>query len=175
LILALTAFLMWIVVSGERKPLSSIGLRGDAVGRSLAWGVALAIAAVGAILACLAVYGALGIHYGSGSALSHSLPVTFLTIVRAGIAEEVFYRGYAIERLQSLTGSKWIAAAVSLAAFVGFHYRQGAAGMGLILAIGVIFTGFYLWKRNLVALITAHFLVDFVPNVLVPLVSGGNN
>lgn len=172
LILALTAFLMWIVVARERKPLSSIGLRGDSIGRSLAWGVALAIAGVAAILACLAVYGALGIHYGSGTALSHSLPVTFLTIVRAGISEEVFYRGYAIERLHALAGSKWIAAALSLAAFVGFHYRQGLPGMGLVLAIGLIFTGFYLWKRNLLALMVGHFLIDFVPNVLLPLVSG---
>ena len=35
------------------------------------------IAAVAGILACLACLWRLGIHYGSGSALSHSLPVTF--------------------------------------------------------------------------------------------------
>jgi CAAX protease family protein len=174
-ILALTAVLMWVVVSGERKPLSSIGLRFDGLGRSLAWGVGLAIAAFAGLVICLGIYGVLGIHYGEGAAISRALPVTLLTVVRAGISEELFYRGYAIERLQSLTGSRWIAGLVPLVMFAGFHYRQGVPGMVLALVIGAIFTAFYLWKRNLVAAIIAHFLVDFVPNVLVPLVSGGNS
>ena len=83
-----------------------------------------------------------------------------------GISEEVLYRGYAIERLQSITGSKWIAAAISLILFAAFHFRQGLAGVVLAFVLGAILTAFYLWKRNLVANITAHFLVDFIPNVL---------
>jgi CAAX protease family protein len=167
-ILALTAFLLWIVVTRERQPLSSIGFRVDRIGRSLAWGFALAIVCFAAVLACLASYSALGVHYGEGAALSRSLPVTLLTVMRAGISEEVFYRGYAIERLQSLTGSKSIAGAISLAAFAGFHFRQGPAGIVLALVLGAVITGYYLWKRDLLAAMFAHFLVDFVPNVLVP-------
>lgn len=30
----------------------------------------------------------------------------------------------------------------------------------------------YIWKRDLKANIIAHFIVDFVPNVLIPLLSG---
>ena len=135
----------------------------------------LAIVAFVGLVICLAVYGALGIHYGEGAAISRALPVTLLTVTRAGISEELFYRGFAIERLQALTGSPWIAGAVTLLMFASFHYRQGVPGMVLALVIGAIFTAFYLWKRNLVALIFAHFLVDFVPKVLIPLVSGGNS
>ena len=64
------------------------------------------------------------------------------------------------------------AAALSLAAFAGFHYRQGAPGIVLALVLGGLITLFYLWKRNLLAAMFAHFLVDFVPNVLVPLAGG---
>jgi membrane protease YdiL (CAAX protease family) len=173
-ILALTVFLLWIVVGRERQPLSSIGLRTDRIGQSLAWGLGLAIVCFAAIVACLAAYSALGIHYGDGAAISRSLPVTFLAVLRAGISEEVLYRGYAIEQLQSLTGSKWLAAAISLAGFAGFHFRQGLSGIFLALVLGGVITAFYLWRRDLIAAMFAHFLVDFVPNVLLPAVGASN-
>jgi len=172
-ILALTALLIWIVVKGERRPLSSIGLQNAGLGRSVAWGAGLAAAAFAVLIACLAAYSVLGIHYGDGPAISRALPVTLLTVVRAGISEEVFYRGFAIERLESLIGSKWIAAGVSLLMFAAFHYRQGLPGIWVAFLLGGVFTAFYLWKRNLVATIIAHFLVDFVPNVLLPLLGAG--
>lgn len=171
-ILALTAFLLWIVVRREGLPLSSIGLRFDRPGRSLAWGLGLTAIIIVALLGLLAVYGMLGVRYGEGGAIAASMWVTLLTVVRAGVSEEIFYRGFALERLQSLTGSKWVAAAVTLLVFAGFHYRQGIAGIVLALVLGAIMTSFYLWKRDLAVTIVAHFLVDFIPNVLLPLVGG---
>lgn len=35
-----------------------------------------------------------------------------------------------------------------------------------MLIIATILTAFYLWRRDLIATIFAHFLVDFIPNVL---------
>jgi len=171
-ILALTTFLLWIVVSKERLPLSSVGIRTDGIGRSLAWGFGLAIVAFIALAGILVTYSALGIHYGEGAAISRTLLVTTLAVLRAGISEEVLYRGFALERLQSMTGSKWIAAGVTLALFAAFHFRQGWAGVFIAFAVGAILTAFYLWKRNLIANIFGHFLVDFVPNVLLPLIFG---
>jgi membrane protease YdiL (CAAX protease family) len=123
------------------------------------------------LAACLVVFQMLGIRYGEGdgSAVSTSLWVTLLVVIRAGVAEEVFYRGYAIERLESLTGSRWVAILLPLVCFAGFHFRQGLPGIFLALALGAILTGLYLWKRNLAANIVAHFLIDFGPNVLLPL------
>jgi membrane protease YdiL (CAAX protease family) len=171
-ILALTAFLLWIVVSRERLPLSSIGIRAEGIGRSLAWGLGLAVVAFIALFAVLAVYSTMGIHYGEGTAISRALPVTLLAVTRAGISEEVLYRGFALERLQTMTGSKWMAAGLTLILFAAFHYRQGWPGVFIAFVVGAIFTGFYLWKRNLIANIFAHFLVDFIPNVLLPLIAG---
>ena len=173
-ILALTGLLLWLVRAGERQQLSSVGLRTERIVRSLAWGFGLAVVCFAAVAACLAVYSALGVHYGEGASIARSLPVTLLAVTRAGISEEIFYRGYAIERLQALTGSKWLAAAISLAAFAGFHFRQGVAGIMLAAVLGAIITGFYLWKRNLIAAIFAHFLVDFIPNVLLTALGGSN-
>jgi len=168
-ILALTAFLLWIVVDKERRPLSSIQLRFDGVGKSLAWGLGAAVVCLGIVLAILASYSALGIHYGEGSSIAPSLWVAFLTVMRAGISEEVFYRGFAISRMEELFGSKWIAAGISLVLFAGFHYRQVLAGIFIAFVLGAVLTMFFLWKRNLLAGIFAHFLVDFIPNVLLPL------
>ncbi len=173
LILAMVALLLWIVVSREKLPLSSIGLSRDGIGRSLAWGVAVAFVCAAGLAAILTAFHFLGIRYGSGGgAISVSLWATTLTVARAGIAEEIFYRGYAIERIQALTGSRWLAALIPLIAFAAFHYPQGLPGIAIAFLLGAILTGFYLWKRNLVANIFAHFLVDFVPNVLLPLLGG---
>jgi membrane protease YdiL (CAAX protease family) len=165
-ILALVALIFWLVTAKERLPLSSIGLHTDRIGRSLIRGLLLAavclVAAVGTIL----LYRSLGIAYGEGPGISRAIPVTILTVMRAGIAEEVLYRGFAIERLQTITGNKWIAAGVPLVLFALFHYRQGLAGIFIALLLGAFLTAFYLWKRDLLANIFGHFLTDFIPNVL---------
>ena len=173
-ILGLTALLIWIVRTGEGLPLSSIGIRTDRIGRLLAWGLGLAVACFAALFACLAVFAQLGIHYGEGQSIARSLPVILLTVIRAGISEEVFYRGFALERLQAWTGSKWIAAAVTLIIFAGFHYRQGLPGVALAFIIGAVLTAFYVWKRDLIAAMLGHFLVDFIPNVILPLFGDSN-
>jgi uncharacterized protein len=172
-ILALVALLLWIVVKGERQPLSSIGVGGTGVWRTLGWALVLMLLIVLGLAGCLGLFALTGVHYGQGSApLSVSMWATALTTARAGIAEEVFYRGYAIERIEALTGSRWAAALIPLIMFAAFHYRQGLPGIVVALVLGAILTAFYLWKRNLIANIIAHFLVDFIPNVLLPLLAG---
>jgi membrane protease YdiL (CAAX protease family) len=166
-ILALVGLLLWLVVSGEKQKLSSIGLGPAPLWRSLAWGLACALLMVLGIAVAFGLMNVLDLHQNpSGAQISPSLWVTTLIVIRAGIAEEVFYRGYAMTRLEALTGSRWIAAIVPLGLFAAFHFRLGAAGMLLALVLGAVLTGFFLWKRNLVANMLAHFLIDFVPNVL---------
>jgi len=41
----------------------------------------------------------------------------------------------------------------------------------IALALGAILSGFYLWRRDLVANMIAHFLVDFIANVVPKLFS----
>jgi membrane protease YdiL (CAAX protease family) len=172
IILALVAFLFWIIRAREKLPLSSIGLRRQKIIPAILWSLAVMLLFGVGIAACLVVFPLVGLSYGSSSGPAVPLGVSLLLYARAGIAEEVFYRGYAIERIDALSGSRAIAAAIPLLIFAGGHFSQGMAGILITFVIGAIATAIYLWRRNLLILIIAHFMVDFIPNVLIPLVSG---
>jgi len=165
-ILALVALLLWLVIARERQPLSSIGLGPAPLWTSLAWGLACTLLMAVGIAVAFGLLRLLDLHQDPNFRISSSPWITTLIVIRAAIAEELFYRGYAITRLEALTGRRWIAALVPLALYAAFHYRLGAAGMLIALVLGAIFTGFFLWKRNLIANMLTHFLIDFVPNVL---------
>ena len=170
IILALVGFLLWIIRAREKLPLSSIGLQRQKILPALGWSIAVMLLFGVGIAACLVVFPLVGLSYGSSSGPAVPLGVSLLLYARAGIAEEVFYRGYAIERIEALTGSRAVAGAVPLLIFAGSHFSQGVAGILITFVIGAIATAVYLWKRNLLILIVAHFMVDFIPNVLLPLI-----
>ncbi len=171
-ILALVAILFWIIRSREKLPLSSIGLKRQKIVPAVLWSLAVMLTFGLGIAGCLFALPLIGLSYGSSSGPVVPIGVSLLLYARAGIAEEVFYRGYAIERIEALTGNRAIAAAVPLLIFAGSHFSQGAAGVLITFVIGAIATAIYLWKRNLLILIIAHFIVDFIPNVLLPLIFG---
>lgn len=172
-ILALVGVLIWIIRKGERLPLSSIGIKRQLIGSAILWTLVTMVAFAAALFLCLGLLlPALGLSYGSQGAPAVSLIVTTLVVLRAGIAEEVFYRGFAIERIEALTKSRAVAAIFPLIMFAGFHFSQGVAGVLIAFFVGAAATAIYLWKRNLLILIAAHFTLDFIPNVLIPLISG---
>ncbi|MFL6730030.1 MAG: CPBP family intramembrane glutamic endopeptidase [Sphingomicrobium sp.] len=172
IILALVGILLWIVRAREQLPLSSIGLKPQKILPALGWSIAAMLLFGVGIAACLVVFPLIGLSYGSSPGPAVPIGVSLLLYARAGIAEEVFYRGYAIERIEALTGNRVAAAAVPLLIFAGSHFSQGVAGILITFVIGAIATAIYLWKRNLLILIVAHFMVDFIPNVLLPLIFG---
>lgn len=96
------------------------------------------------------------------------LPLWLITliVIRAGVVEELCYRGYAIERLNALGLPRWLAAAIPWAIFAVAHWTGGWANIVIALALGGILAAFYLWRRDLVANMIGHGLVDFVGNVL---------
>src|SRR3984957_12447972 len=107
-IFVLVGLLLWLVKDWEPLPMSSIGF-GTARSRSsilrgLWLGLILLAVTVGLYLAMRAA----GVHLGEdrAGAFRPSLWIVTVSMLRAGIAEEIFYRGYAIERLQSLTRRK---------------------------------------------------------------------
>jgi membrane protease YdiL (CAAX protease family) len=159
------AGLILLIRKGERLPLSSIGLGTRGLIKSILWGLVIFVACivVGGLLAHLLNYG-----HGPASAAFDKLPLWMVTLVvlRAGVVEELFYRGYAIERLQALGLNRFVAAGIPLIIFGVGHWTGGAANILIALALGAILAGFYLWHRDLVANMIGHFLVDFVANVL---------
>jgi membrane protease YdiL (CAAX protease family) len=160
---ALAGVLLWLVKRGERLPLRSIGLGTSPWWKSLLWGLV-----TGAVCFAVVVALALMTHYGQGTSYLDKLPVSVVTVIvlRAGIVEELFYRGYAIDRLEAIGLSRPAAVALPLIIFSVGHWTGGWANILIALAAGAILTAFYLWRKDLAANMIGHFLVDFVANVL---------
>ena len=159
------AVVLLLIVRGEGLPLSSVGLGTARWMKSILWGFLLAVI-------CLGVAGGLialtGFNGGEAGKALERLPLWLITliVIRAGAVEELCYRGYAIERLQALGLPGWLSAAIPLAIFAVGHWTGGWANILLALVLGGILAASYLWRRDLVANIIGHFLVDFVGNVL---------
>jgi membrane protease YdiL (CAAX protease family) len=112
----------------------------------------------------------LGWKYGDSKAFDKpSLATIAFITLRAGIAEEVFMRGFLIERLTEMTKNIYVACMLSLVPFALFHAWQGPAGVLISFVLGGYLTFIYVWRRDLKSNIITHFLVDFIPNVIVPL------
>ena len=162
--------LIVIIRRGEHLSLRSIGLGTARWWKSILWGFVIAVtsAVVIGALAYVTSYG-----HGPGSAAFEKLPLWLITAIvfRAGVVEELFYRGYAIERLQMIGLGRFWSVAIPLVIFSLGHWSGGAANILIAFAAGLILTGFYLWRRDLVANMIGHGLVDFVANVLPALFS----
>jgi membrane protease YdiL (CAAX protease family) len=157
--------LIVIIKVGEGLPLSSIGLGTVRFWKSILWGLLLGVV-------CLLVAGLLVAltHFTGGEAgkALEKLPawLVSLIVVRAGVVEELCYRGYAIERLHALGLPRWIAAAVPLVIFGVGHWTGGWANILIALVLGAILAVFFIWRRDLAANMIGHWFVDFVGNVL---------
>jgi CAAX protease family protein len=177
-LLALAGVLALIIRRKERLGWSSVGLGRPKLGSTALW---VLITFGGVVAAAALAFGIAALfHWPVGSADSNSydaLPgwVLLLVILRAGFVEEFCYRGYAIERLQALTGSRFVAIGLPLFVFAIAHYKQGWAGITIALFTGAVLSGIYLFKRNLWITICVHFIGDFIPNIVVPLFAGSHS
>jgi uncharacterized protein len=154
-----------IVKLWEGLPLSSIGLGTVRFWKSLLWGLLLGVV-------CLLMAGVLVplTHFTGGEAgkAMAKLPVWLVSLIvlRAGVVEELCYRGYAIERLHALGLPRGVAAAVPLVVFGLGHWTGGWANIVIALVLGAILALFFVWRRDLVANMIGHWFVDFVGNLL---------
>ncbi len=157
--------LVFIIRRGEGLPLRSIGIGRASLKSSLFWAVILVLLS---LLAGGAVASLVHFEGGPMAAAFAKLPPWFLVliVVRAGVVEEIFYRGYAIERLQSLGLNQYVAGAVPLLVFGFAHGTNGWGNIAVALTVGAVLTLIYLWRRDLVANIIGHFLIDFISVVL---------
>jgi membrane protease YdiL (CAAX protease family) len=162
--------LILIIRRGEHLSLRSIGLGTARWWKSILWGFVIAIVSA---VAVLAIAHLTGYGHGPGSAAFEKLPLWLITAIvfRAGVVEELFYRGYSIERLQLIGFGRFWSVAIPLVIFSLGHWTGGIANILIAFVAALILTGFYLWRRDLVANMIGHGLVDFVANVLPKLFS----
>jgi uncharacterized protein len=154
-----------LVVYWERRSLTSIGVRAlsakDLFG---AIAIYLAYLLITPRLMWMAdKMPAMATELTTGIKMYASLPpwLNWSGAIANGIAEEVGFRGYAIERVEELTGSKSLGA--SLPFIVNVLVHAGVWGLhGLLIKapILLLFVALYLWRRNLPACALAHVLMD---------------
>lgn len=172
-IFAVMALLLWVVIKGEKKGLSSIGLHNKHWIRSIGRAIGLAIVLMAVLLLCVWILGMFDIPVGGNEGKKYeaiSLWTMTLITIRAGVVEEICYRGYIIERLEKISGGNmWIFLIVPVVVFALAHYSQGIAGLVISFVAGLVLAFTYWKTRDLKANILAHFLVDFVPNVVMQL------
>ena len=163
--LATAAGLLLLVRLGEKRPLTSVGIGTSPVSKSVLWGLGLMFVcgAAGFVLAKLTGYGG-----GARAEAFSRLPLGVLTLVvtRAGIVEEVFYRGYAMTRLREVGLHPAAAFLLPLLIFAFGHYPGGRVNILIALVLGAILAAQFVWRKDLTANMIGHFLVDFAGNVL---------
>ena len=157
----MAAFLLWFVLRVERLPLTSIGLRRP-TWLTVVSGLGLLVVS-SYVLAPLMeplqkALGTEGVQAGIDQLAA--MPPWFRVVVglTAGMIEEIFYRGYAIERLAAITGRAWLGGLISAVIFALSHVPVWGLGfaLGADLPFGLLTTAFYIWRRDLLANILAH-------------------
>jgi len=164
------AAMLSYVLLVERRPLSSIGFRRPNLQTfSIAVPAALVMLAT-VVLSYAVVFPALGLHVNQAAvaSITHN-PIWLITamVARAGVVEEVLYRGYPIERIQELSGSKWIGAVVSTLVFILAHLSGWGPEQLIVVFFGAVLLALlYLWRRDLMCNMLAHFLADLIAFLL---------
>ena len=171
----LFAAVLAIVLLWERLPLASLWLQ-PFRWQSVGWGLLLAAALVIVVFPAREwVRRAAGLPgYAAGMEQVLALPVwvRVLAVIGAGIVEDTLFMGYAVTRLILLTGRVWLAAALALAVFCALHVPVWGPGAALaFFAGGVPMMAFFIWRRDLLAMIVAHITIDAWGIVLTPLFS----
>jgi membrane protease YdiL (CAAX protease family) len=169
--IALAAAVVAIARFGEGTSWSSLGVRRPTFA-TVAGGLLLAAVCIWIasplMFWSLRVAGSSGFSPGLSRLAKMSLGERALAVVVAGVVEELLYRGYAIQRLASLTGRRWLGGAIATGLFSLAHAPTWGIGPALALLIpGAIGTAVYLWRQDLVLNMIAHVITDAVGILLV--------
>lgn len=164
LFVGLIALVVLLARAGDGLGLRELGFKQSGI-KSVV--LAVPLAAFFIVIFGPAAYAALAaLKWGSfdtGIAALSELPRWYLAlaIVVVAAGEEWLYRGYAMEQLERLTGSVWLAGAVSLAAFALVHLPMWGPGpAATTLVSGGVMTALYIWRRDVLMLMCAHVATD---------------
>jgi membrane protease YdiL (CAAX protease family) len=166
------AAVVLIVVRAERRPLASIGIKKPTWASLLRGVVAFLVlsAAYGVVTELQRAAGMPDAKQELPTLLALPLWLRLLMVARAGVVEEVLYRGYPIERIAWMSGSTWLGALVPLVVFSLLHVPfWGVRHLPVVVVASVVLTLLYVWKRDLSSNMVAHFLTDLVGIIVVPL------
>lgn len=169
-LLLLFSIILWIYFV-EKRTVASIGWK-KVTAKSVFGGIGLGLVAFILFGISNVVIQALGLELNREvGELFASQPFLVLMLIslRAAVVEEVLYRGYAFERINELTKSKWIAALVPVIIFMLVHLSWGIGHLVFVFFAGGLFMLVYISKRNLGLVMIAHFVTDVIAMLVLPM------
>jgi membrane protease YdiL (CAAX protease family) len=102
----------------------------------------------------------------------YGFPLLFGLFLTGTFVEEIFYRGYIIERVTELTGRRWLGGMISWLTFTLVHLRF--FGLGPTLEVGVIaaiFVTLFILAKSIWPSIIVHGISDIVGFLIGPFVA----
>jgi len=168
----LCAVVLCIVVCWEKKPLSSLWLK-PFQWRSLVWAGVLMTGSITLFFPMTEwarrKLGLPGYTPGMETALAFPMWLRIVAVLTAGVVEETLFRGYAVTRLAQLSRSPLLAISLSSVVFAALHFPVWGAGPSVAFFIGgLATTAFFVWRRDLLAMILAHVAIDMWGLVITP-------
>jgi uncharacterized protein len=154
-----------LVAYWERRPVASIGIRIPSIRDLLAMtAILVAYLLINPFVNSIAYrFAAIEAQVAVGNRLYASLPpwLDWVGLLANGVAEELGFRGYAIERIEEATGSTILGASIPFIVNVLVHAGVwGPYGMLPKAPILLLLVALYLWRRNLPTCVIAHILID---------------
>jgi uncharacterized protein len=98
------------------------------------------------------------------------LAVRVCLVLTAAVCEEFIFRGFAIEELGALTGSRWLGAFASLVLFSFGHAGVYGFSTALLIpaSVGLVLTALYMLRNSLAACMLVHGGMDALFLIVVP-------
>ena len=160
-------FLWYFIVNKFtlREIVYQLKLRVQGIDIAFLWGIVTAIVALVVIVAIGALFMSLGFDLKDASnipdlELYFSLPSILFLIAFQPVAEEIFFRGFLLEKIDSLTGKK--TAIITTAILFGIaHLSSGNIYPAFMTGvIGILLAFLVIKTKNLYSAITAHILFN---------------
>ena len=169
-----TPFIWYLLVNKYRikQMLNAVNLRKERIDEAFLWGIITAIAmfimviAIGYLLTATEILSAEDASNVEDLAGNLSIFSMIFIIIFQSIAEEVFFRGFLLEKIDSFAG-KNIAIILTALLFGLAHLSYGKLYPAIMPMFMGIFLGYVVLKtKNLYAAITAHMLFNFASFVI---------
>jgi CAAX protease family protein len=163
------------VLFWEKQPLASLWLkpfRWESVG----WALVLVVVHY-AVFFPLGEWvrhatGLSGFSTGMEQVMRFPFAFRLFAVIGAGVVEELLFRGFTVTRLIALTGRVWLAAALAVVDFSLLHVPGWGWGFALVGLIGgAASTAFFIWRKDLLAMMVFHAITDATGFLIAPMFS----
>jgi uncharacterized protein len=170
--------LVFFFLSRNGEPLTAVGWTGRGILREIALGVGLFVPLLVGTQVLESVLRTAGLSAPQTPAPElvpvpdvGQLLLAVVLVVVVAVSEEIIFRGYLLLRFSHLLRARWGAVVLSAVIFSIGHGYEGGVGVVTVGVVGLVLALVYRWRQSLVAPMVMHFLLDFLPIVLVPLLN----